>query len=662
MCGIAGFFSNKNNSFFQSLENLNQIKDILYHRGPDDHGIWHNNNEMVAFGHTRLSIQDLSPAGHQPMKSFNNRYIMVYNGEIYNHLDLRNKLQHLSPNIKWKGNSDSETLLNSFDYWGIEKTLSKCSGMFSIAVWDLLKKELILIRDRLGEKPLYFGIVDNNFIFGSELKVFKKLTNFTNEISRDSLNLFLRFAYIPGPNSIYKNIFKLPPGAILKINKDKLNKIINSSNKNYEEYKINKWWNSKDIFNSLSNNLYTNEELALKETEKILSGSIKSQLISDVPFGAFLSGGIDSSLVSALMQKDLSTKIQTFTIGFDNKSYDESLYAKKIANHLGTDHNELILNQKETLNIIPSLSTVYDEPFADSSQIPTILISKFAKQKITVALTGDGGDELFGGYNRYIFSKKFWKLMSFFPFILRKGFAHSLDLFPVEFLNKFNLIFNILSKSKVSFFGDKVSKFSHKMKFVKNIDDLFLSLLSTYQNTSSLVLNSNDKSMQIFNEKNQLNFESYETFMMYIDSQSYLPDDILCKVDRAAMSVSLETRVPFLDPKVVEHSWRIPVNMKIRNNEGKWILKQILNKYVPRDLTERPKMGFGIPLGDWLRDKLKDWAEYHLEENKLKNQGYFNYVKVRKLWHDHQSKKRDWSSILWPILIFQSWLEENGKN
>ncbi len=598
MCGIAGFLCSQNNSFLKNLENLHNIKDILYHRGPDDHGIWYNNNEMVAFGHTRLSIQDLSPAGHQPMKSLSNRYLMVYNGEIYNHLDLRNKLNSLSPNILWKGKSDTETLLNSFDFWGIEKTLEKCSGMFSIAVWDLLNKELILIRDRFGEKPLYFGIVENNFIFGSELKVFKKITKFENEISRDSLNLFLRFAYVPGPKSIYKNIFKLSPGAILKIDKANLNKIINFSGNNYEKFKINKWWNAKNVFNSKSSDLYVNEQIAINDTEKLLTNSIKSQLISDVPVGAFLSGGIDSSIVSTLMQKNLSTKIETFTIGFDNRDYDESIYAKKIANHLGTDHNELILNQKETLNIIPSLANVYDEPFADSSQIPTILISKFAKQKITVALTGDGGDELFGGYNRYIFSKNFWQLMSNFPFLLRRGFAHSLDIFPVELLNKFSFIFNVFAKSKVSFFGDKVSKFSHKMKFVKNIDDLFLSLLSTYQNPTSLVLNSIDESKKIFKEKNELNYTNYESFMMFIDSQSYLPDDILCKVDRAAMSVSLETRVPFLDQNVVEHSWRIPTKMKIKNNEGKWILKQILSKYVPRDLTERPKMGFGIPLGD----------------------------------------------------------------
>ena len=331
MCGIAGFLSTENEFFLKSLKNLDNIKDVLYHRGPDDNGIWHNNKELVAFAHTRLSIQDLSAAGHQPMKSSSGRYLMVYNGEIYNHLDLRKKLKYLDKQISWKGNSDTETLLNSFDNWGIEKTLNLCSGMFSIAVWDIKTKELTLIRDRSGEKPLYFGLVNNNFIFGSELKVFKKISSFDNEISRDSLNLFLRFAYVPGPKSIYKNIFKLPPGAVLKINRDNLNKIISDTENSYEKFKIYKWWNAKEIFNSKSTNLYSNEEVAINDTEKLLTDSIQSQLISDVPVGTFLSGGIDSSLVSTLMQKKLSINTKTFTIGFDDKKYDESKYAKKIA-------------------------------------------------------------------------------------------------------------------------------------------------------------------------------------------------------------------------------------------------------------------------------------------------------------------------------------------
>ena len=659
MCGIAGFFCNQNTTYLKNLKNLNNIKDILYHRGPDDHGLWYNNEEMISFGHTRLSIQDLSPAGKQPMESFSKRYIMVYNGEIYNHLDLRNHLKSLSSKIIWKGKSDTETLLNSFDFWGIEKTLRLCSGMFSIALWDNLNKELILIRDRFGEKPLYFGLVENNLIFGSELKVFKKITNFTNEISRDSLNLFLRFAYVPGPKSIYKDIFKLPPGAILKINKDGLNKIINSSSKKYEKFKINMWWNAKDVFNSESNRLYSNDQIAINETEYLLTQSIKSQLISDVPIGTFLSGGIDSSLVSTLMQKKLSIKTKTFTIGFEDKNYDESNYAKKIANLIGTEHNELILNQKEALNIIPNISKVYDEPFADSSQIPTILLSKFAKEQITVALTGDGGDELFGGYNRYIFLKNFWKKISLLPFPLRKIFAKTIDIFPLNFINNFQGIFNFISGSKVTFFGDKVTKFSHKMKSIRNLDDLFLSSLSTFQEPSSLLVNSNDLSKDIFDLKKNLNYLDYESLMMFVDSQTYLTDDILCKVDRASMSTSLETRVPFLDKDVVNLAWKIPTSMKIKNKEGKWILKQILNKYIPREYFDRPKMGFGIPLGDWLRDELRDWGENLLNKKDLEGEGYFNSDLVLQLWNEHQSKKRDWQSILWPILVFQSWKKEN---
>ena len=659
MCGIAGFFCMNGDNFSHNLKNLDTIKDVLKHRGPDDNGIWQNRNDLIALAHTRLSIQDLTSAGHQPMKSSSGRYFMVYNGEIYNHQELRRKLNNSISNIKWYGKSDTETLLNSFDHFGIENTLQKCSGMFSIAVWDFLKKELILIKDRFGEKPLYFGLVNKNLIFGSELKVFNKITNLKNEISRDSLNLFLRFAYVPSPKSIYKNIFKLSSGSILRINKDNLININKKEINIFDQFKITKWWDAKKIFNNQVSKLYTNHKEAIIDTENVLTESIRSQLISDVPVGTFLSGGIDSSLVSTLMQKKLSTNTKTFTIGFEDKNYDESKYAKQIAKVIGTDHNELILNQKEALNIIPNLSKVYDEPFADSSQIPTILLSKFARQQITVALTGDGGDELFGGYNRYVFLKSFWKKISLLPYPFRKVFAHSIDMFPINFINKFNGIFNFLSGSKVSFFGDKVSKFSHKMKFVKNMDELFLSSVSTFQEPSNLLINSTDLSKEIFELKKNLNYHDHASLMMFIDSQTYLTDDILCKVDRASMSRSLETRVPFLDKNVVEMAWRLPTSMKIRNNEGKWILKQILNKYVPKEYFDRPKMGFGIPLGDWLRDELREWAEDLLNKNNLESEGYFNANLVIKLWNEHQSKKRDWQSILWPILIFQSWKKEN---
>ncbi len=659
MCGIAGFFCSESKNFLNNLKNLNSIKDILYHRGPDDNGIWHSADDLVAFAHTRLSIQDLSSAGHQPMKSSSGRFLMVYNGEIYNHLDLRNKLKSLVPNLEWRSKSDTETLLNSFELWGIEETLSLCSGMFSIALWDCFKNELTLIRDRFGEKPLYFGLIDKNFIFGSELKVFNKITNKNNVISKNSLNLFLRFAYVPSPKSIYKNIFKLSPGSMLKIKKDNFNNILNSDINIYKQFRISNWWKPKEIFNTQSENLYSNYEKAINDTEKVLTQSINSQLISDVPVGTFLSGGIDSSLVSTLMQKSLSKKIKTFTIGFEDKSYDESLYAKKIANYIGSEHNELILHQKDALNIIPELSKIYDEPFADSSQIPTILLSKFAKEQITVALTGDGGDELFGGYNRYVFLPEFWKKISIFPYPLRKVLAQSISMFPIDFINKFKDIFNLVSGSNITFFGDKVSKFSHKMQTVRNLDELYLSSLSTYQEPTNLLINSNDESNQIFELKKSLNYKNYESLMMFIDSQTYLSDDILCKVDRASMSRSLETRVPFLDKNVVKLAWSIPSSMKIKNKQGKWILKQILNKYIPEKYTDRPKMGFGIPLGDWLRDELIDWAENLINRKELENNEHFNTEMIIKIWNEHKSKKRDWQSILWPILMFQSWKKEN---
>jgi asparagine synthase (glutamine-hydrolysing) len=659
MCGIAGFLCDENDFFYKNLSNLNNIKNTLNHRGPDDFGIWYDKTDKIGFAHTRLSIQDLSSAGHQPMISFSKRFMMIYNGEIYNHLDLKNKLITLAPNITWKGKSDTETLLNSFEHIGIEKTLSMCTGMFAISIWDFQKKELILIRDRFGEKPLYFGMVQNNFIFGSELKVFKTITKIDNKISRESLNLFLRFGYVPGPRSIYDNIFKLPPGSLLKIKRTDLKDLYIKKNINFKKFNIKFWWNAKNKFNSLSSTKFYDSENAIKHTEKTLVESIKSQLISDVPLGTFLSGGIDSSLVTTLMQKKLSMKIKTFTIGFEEQNYDESKYAKKIANYLGTDHNELILNQTEALNIIPTLSKVYDEPFADSSQIPTILLSKFAKKNITVALTGDGGDELFGGYNRYIFLKNFWKKISILPYPLRRYFAKSLKLFPINFIDSFKGIFNLISNSNVVFFGDKVAKFSHKMQSVKNLDDLYLSSLSTYQETSKLLLNSIDESEKIFKLKDNLNYCDYESLMMFIDSQTYLIDDILCKVDRASMSTSLETRVPFLDKNVVELAWSLPTSMKIKDGKGKWILREILKKYVPQKYTERPKMGFGIPLGDWLREELKDWGEELINKKNLQNEGYFNSELVTKLWNEHQTKKRDWQSVLWPILMFQAWKKEN---
>ena len=660
MCGFAGFLSLNKKDFLDSNSNIDLIKKKLSHRGPDFSDKWINESQLVSFIHTRLSIQDLSSLGHQPMFSYSGRYCIIYNGEIYNHLELRNYLK-INFNISsWRGSSDTETLLSSFECLGIENTLKKCLGMFSMAIWDNLSNDLYLIRDRFGEKPLYFGIAQNMFVFSSELKALKQITNFKNQINRDALNLFLRFAYVPSPRSIYNDIYKLEPGSILKINSKNLASI-NKEIKNleYKNFNIQKWWDAKDVYNNASKSMYTDKNLALMDLEKSLSRSINSQLISDVPIGAFLSGGIDSSLIISLLKKKIGKQVSTFTIGFNENLFDESKYAKKIAKYLETDHNELILSAKESLNIIPYLDYVYDEPFADSSQIPTILISQFAKKKITVALTGDGGDELFGGYNRYIFIEKFWDYISLAPFSIRKLIAKSLGILSVDFLNNFNFIYNFLTKNDISFLGDKVNKFSHKMQSVKNLNDLYLSTISTYQTPSQLVLKSNDFSKDIFLHSEDLKNEDFKSMMMFIDTQTYLTDDILCKVDRASMSASLETRVPFLDKDLVELAWKIPTKMKVNQKEGKLILKEILNKYLPRELTQRPKMGFGIPLANWLRNELRDWAEDLIDEKKIINDGYFNADIIKKLWKEHQSKKRDWQNILWPILMFQLWKKKN---
>lgn len=662
MCGLAGFLSPNQNVFLESLGNIDKIKKELLHRGPDFSDEWINKKELAALIHTRLSILDLNSTGNQPMLSCKGRYCIVYNGEIYNHLALRSYLKSNHNYSSWKGSSDTETLLACFEFLGIEESLYKCSGMFSMAIWDCVLKKLILARDRFGEKPLYFGIVNKTFVFGSELKAIKKITDFSNQICRESLNLFLRFGYVPSPRSIYKNIFKLEPGSLLKINLTELKNINSNINKlDYEDFNIKKWWNAKEIFNKFTKlvNTKNNEELAIEALEKTLTDSIQSQLISDVPLGTFLSGGVDSTVITSILKKKIGKNVSTFTIGFKEKYYDESVYAKKISAYLGTNHNELILSSNQALDIIPSLGIIYDEPFADSSQIPTILISQYAKKKITVALTGDGGDELFGGYNRYIFIEKFWKKISLLPFPLRKTLAKLLGLLSVDFLNNFNFIYNLITKNNISFLGDKVNKFSEKMQYVKNLDELYLSIISTYQNTNKIVLNSKDLSSNIFNFKNNLNCTDYKSKIMFLDTQTYLTDDILCKVDRASMSASLETRAPFLDKNVVQMAWSLPINMKIKNNDGKWILKEILKKYVPKNLTERPKMGFGIPLAEWLRNELKEWAEDLLDIKKIESDGYFNSKVVRKLWTEHQSKKRDFQNILWPILMFQLWKKEN---
>lgn len=650
MCGINGFFSKSLNTYNNIITEMNKA---ISHRGPDTNGKWEDKNSGIVLGHQRLSIIDITSAGNQPMQSFSKRYILTFNGEIYNHLEIRNELEINNSKKIWRGNSDTETLIEAIDFWGIEITLKKIEGMFAFGLWDKKKHSLILARDRIGEKPLYYGWqgegINKVFLFGSELKALKVHPEFKGEINRDTIALQLRYNCIPAPYSIYKNIYKLQPGYYLELKEDDLKKGLIPNTINY--------WSLKNcaIYGNI-NQIKLSDVDFQKDLERQLKLSVKKQMMSDVPLGAFLSGGIDSSLIVALMQSESIKSINTFTIGFSENEYNEALYAKKIANHLGTNHTELYVSSKNALEVIPQLPTIYDEPFSDSSQIPTIILSKLAKKHVKVALSGDAGDELFCGYNRYLISKNFSNTLNLIPLNLRKILASAIKVIPSQnwlklskFLPKYNQYNN---------FGDKLHKGADVLG-ARTQFDLYYMLRSHWHDPSEITKNCNEPKT-ILNKLNAevKNLNSQEQ-MMILDMLTYLPDDILVKLDRAAMSSSIETRVPFLDHKLIEYSWQIPHSLKFRNRQGKWILRKILNQYVPKKYFDRPKMGFGVPIDSWLRGPLKDWAENLLNEKKLRQEGYFNEKLIKDKWIEHQSGKKNWQYQLWDILMFQSWLEIN---
>ena len=665
MCGITGFISNDHltkNSMESIIKNMTAT---LNHRGPDDTGFWFDLESQIALGHKRLSILDLTHAGHQPMISSNKNFIIVFNGEIYNHLALRKEVKNYASlkNIKiiWNGSSDTETLLTCIEIWGFENTISKLVGMFSICFFDKDQKIIKLVRDRIGEKPLYYGFAGNSFVFASELKAIKKIPNFNNQINRDALKKYFKYMYIPCPDSIYKNIYKLEPGHILSISIKDINHSVSLKDN------IKPYWSLKEsIKNNHKKNDTFDHKQHLNELESHLQEAIDIQLIADVPLGAFLSGGIDSSIITALMQKSSSTPVKTFTVGFSESSFDESSYAKEVAKHLGTEHYELFVSNSETRDIIPLLPHIYDEPFADSSQIPTYMVCKAASMQVKVALSGDAGDELFGGYNRYFWAPRLWNKVSWMPHKIRGFLGQALESIPASGLSTFESYLNntFPAKKHVKNLSNKVEKLSKGLKNSNNFDDLYMSLISEWNDVSEIVLDEDEnnedkitKHIDIFRDNF---FKNKSLDMMFKDSLTYLPDDILCKVDRAAMSNSLETRVPFLDHRVVEYAWSMPFKMKIKNNKGKWALRQILNKYVPSDLIDRPKSGFAIPVGEWLRGPLKEWAEDLIEENKVISQGFLNHKNVRKIWELHVSGSADYTARIWSILMFQSWLEHNS--
>lgn len=634
---------------------VTRMTETLRHRGPDDGGVWVDEKAGIALGHRRLSIIDLSPEGHQPMLSACGRFVVVFNGEIYNYREIRKELEAGSGNdrVRWRGHSDTEVMLAAISRWGLEGSLDRFNGMFAFALWDRETRTLHLVRDRLGEKPLYYGLMGETFLFGSELKALRAHPDFRAEIDRGALGLFFRHNYVPSPYSIYENVSKLSPGTRLAVAREKRGGL--PSPLPYWEGKRAAEEGIRDPFTGTSDE-------AVTAFESILRDSVSMRMESDVPLGAFLSGGIDSSTVVALMQAESRRPVKTFTVGFGEKGFDEAGHARAVAAHLGTDHTEVFVTPQDALAVIPRLPFMYDEPFADSSQIPTFLISEVARRYVTVSLSGDGGDELLGGYNRYAWGRRIWRTVGWMPPRLRKMGARALTvLAPQTWDGLFDRMAPVLPAAiRQRTPGDKL----HKLAGVLAAEDpgaLYLDLISHWKNPSDVVLGGSERPTALTDRRRWGEALDFTRQMMYLDMVTYLPDDILTKVDRASMGVSLEARVPLLDHRVVEFAWRLPLSMKIRKGRGKWLLRQILHRYVPAGLVERPKMGFGVPIDAWLRGPLREWAESLLDEERLRREGFLHPAPIRRKWREHLSGRRNWQYYLWDVLMFQAWLEAKGS-
>jgi asparagine synthase (glutamine-hydrolysing) len=643
MCGIAGFWDAGGLSD-DADEVLRGMTTVIAHRGPDDSGAMCDVGSGIAIGHRRLSIIDTSATGHQPMSSASERYHIVFNGEIYNFRELRRDL--VQAGVRFRGTSDTEVLLEAVERWGLLATIQRAAGMFAIALWDMRERTLHLVRDRVGEKPLYYGRMGGVLLFGSELKALKQHPAWRGEIDRGSLALYLRFSYVPAPHSIFTGIRKVRPGTILTF----------ASGAETEPLETQYWSARETVENGMRTPFVLPDNELVDACADRLSATIGEQMISDVPLGAFLSGGIDSSLIAALMQAQSAIPVKTFTIGFSVKEYNEAEHAKAVAAHLGTDHTELYVTPQQALDVIPNLPTMYDEPFADSSQIPTFLVAQLARTRVTVSLSGDGGDEVFGGYHRYVWAERLRRNFRLVPPSVRGAVARGIRVLSPASWNAVFASAGGLVRGRMSIPGERMHKLANLLS-ATTAEQLYTGLVSQWPDPSAVSPGSVEPSSLLADSSLWANLDEFAQRMMFLDLISYLPDDILVKVDRATMAVSLESRAPFLDHRVIEFAWRVPQRSKIRDGTTKWLLRQVLDRYVPRVLIERPKMGFGVPLEYWLRGELREWAGDLLNADRLRADGYFDAEVVLEKWTEHQSGARNWQHLLWNILMFQAWLD-----
>ncbi len=654
MCGIAGLFSRAGSDLEAAV---GAMTACLRHRGPDAAGIWCDRENGLALGHARLAIVELSELGAQPMQSAHARFVISYNGEIYNFRDLAVELR--AAGHKFQGGSDTEVMLAAFEEWGVEEALKRFNGMFAFALWDRSERRLFLGRDRTGKKPLYYGWTKAGFVFASELKALKSLPAFAAEIDRESISIQLRHNYIPAPWSIYRGIYKLPCGSFLSVSAEQAH----SRPTAFEPQARGTgstpgprfYWSVEEIAErSAQPASRIGEREAAEELEKLLRDAVAIRMISDVPLGAFLSGGTDSSLVVALMQQASGRKVETFAVGFDEETYNEADDAAAVAKCLGTNHHELRVTAADALKIVPRLPSLYDEPFSDSSQIPTFLISEFARKSVTVALSGDGGDECFCGYNRYSWAKKIWRFRSLAPWPLHALAGRTIRALSPHTWDRLGGLFS-RADGQTRRFGHRM----YRMADFLQADDpahLYQVLISHWESPGGVVLGGVG-ARDIIRHQRAWNLKlDYERQMMLVDQKTYLPGDILTKVDRASMGVSLEARAPLLDYRIIELTWRLPLSLLIRDGVQKWLLKQLLYKYVPKKLVERPKMGFGVPIQQWLAGPLREWAADLLNVDSMRREGYLNADLVQSRWVEFLSGRRPWDQHLWDVLMFQSWL------